>query len=285
MRKDSWHKSDTKSISEKVLGKVRPGESLSKKISTAQREFDGHIMTLSGIQNRLQKIHDSIFQKIMHAQRSNHPSHARAYAQELSHVRNMLNMVKGAKLSLEQVKIRLDTVTEFGDVVVTLSPCMSLIRGLAPSLSGIMPQANTSLNDLSQMLGDVMTESSMTGIDNGLEIGGSSEEALSILDEAHSAMMGAAKSAFPDIPTEIAGNSSGIASHIEHATNARAREAAQPSVESVYSATSAQAGERVGEGGYQQQQPEQQQQPPSIQASQPRQKTASNAEIKEAPVM
>ena len=66
----------------------------------------------------------------------------------------MNNMVSNAKLSMEQINIRLNTVSELGDVVVTLSPCMSVIKGLGVSLGGIMPQANSSMQDLSKILGD-----------------------------------------------------------------------------------------------------------------------------------
>ena len=38
---------------------------------------------------------------------------------------------------------------------------MSIIKGLSPSLSGIMPEANASMQDLSQILGDVMSGSAI----------------------------------------------------------------------------------------------------------------------------
>lgn len=200
---NSWDKSDAKSISKRMLEKVKPDESLSKKITMAQREFEIRIKQLDVTSGKLQKMHDAIFQKVMFAQRNNKISYARTYAQELAQVRKMLNMVNTAKLSLEQVKIRLDTVTEFGDVVVTLSPCMSLIRGLAPSISGIMPQASSSMSDLSQMLGDVMSGSTMGKVDTEAGLGASNDEALAILEEAHNVMVGDAQSAFPDVPTSV----------------------------------------------------------------------------------
>ena len=203
MLRDSWDNTGSKSISKRMFDKVRSEEPLTKRIAGAQREFDIQIAKLDVARGKMQKIHDTIFQKVMHAQRRNQVRYARAYAQELGQVRKMLTMVNGAKLSLEQVKIRLDTVTEFGDVVVTLSPCMSLIRGLAPSLSGIMPQASSSMNDLSEMLGDVIDGSSMGAMCSGMEVGASSEEARAILEEAHNVMVGKAQTAFPDVPAEF----------------------------------------------------------------------------------
>ena len=186
-----------------MIEKVKPDESLPKRIAIAQHQFEIQIKKLEGISSKLQKIHDALFQKVMIAQRHNKTSYARAYAQELVQVRNSLNMVNTGKLQLEQIKIRLDTVTEFGDVVVTLSPCMSIIQGLAPSISGIMPQANTSMSDLSSMLGDIISGSSMGQVGEA-ELGGNNEEAISILEEAHSVMVGHAQSAFPDVPSGVA---------------------------------------------------------------------------------
>ena len=211
MLRDSWDNAGRKSISKRMFDKVKSEEPLTKRIAGAQREFDIQIAKLDVARGKMQKIHDTIFQKVMHAQRRNQIRYARAYAQELGQVRKMLTMVNSAKLSLEQVKIRLDTVTEFGDVVVTLSPCMSLIRGLAPSLSGIMPQASSSMNDLSEMLGDVIDGSSMGAMCTGVEVGAGSEEARAILEEAHNVMVGKAQTAFPDVPAEFQSGKAGVA--------------------------------------------------------------------------
>jgi len=112
-------------------------------------------------------------------------------------------MVGGAKLSMEQVKLRLDTVSELGDVVVTLSPCMAIIKGLSPSLNGIMPEANASMQDLSQILGDVMSGSSVGVGDSMSMVPETNADTLAILEEAHSVIAGQTKSTIPDIPDSL----------------------------------------------------------------------------------
>jgi Snf7. len=144
-----------------------------------------------------------IFEKIVKAQRNNKNAYAQAYAGELAQVRKMKNMVSGAKLSIEQVKLRLDTVSELGDVVVTLSPCMSIIKGLAPSISGIMPEANASMQDLSSILGDVMSGSSMS-LGNDMTVSSETNaDTLAILEEAHNVISGQTKSSIPDVPENL----------------------------------------------------------------------------------
>ena len=203
MISNSWNKTEGESISQKVMGKVKPDEPLKNKIDFAQKKLQFQISKLDGINAKLQKKHDVIFEKIVNAQRNNKTSYAQAYAGELTQVRKMKNMVSGAKLSMEQVKLRLDTVSELGDVVVTLSPCMAIIKGLSPSLSGIMPEANASMQDLSQVLGDVMSGSSV-GIGDSMSMPTETNaDTLAILEEAHSVIAGQTKSSIPDVPDSL----------------------------------------------------------------------------------
>ena len=203
MISNSWNNPGRESISQKVMGRVKPEEPLKNKIDMAQKKLQFQISKLHSIDEKLQKKHDAIFEKIVNAQRNNKTSYAKAYAGELTQVRKMKNMVSGARLSMEQVKLRLDTVSELGDVVVTLSPCMSIIKGLSPSLSGIMPEANASMEDLSEILGDVMSGSSVE-MNDTFNVGNeTNSDTLAILEEAHGVIAGQTKSSIPEIPDSL----------------------------------------------------------------------------------
>lgn len=203
MLSNSWNRTEKESISQKMMGRVRPEEPLKNRIDVAQKKLQFQISKLEKIGEKLQMKHDVIFEKIVQAQKSNRNRYAHAYAGELAQVRKMKNMISGARLSMEQIRLRLDTVSELGDVVVTLSPCMSIIKGLSPSLSGIMPDANASMQGLSQILGDVMEGSSMNlGSDISVDTG-SNADTLAILEEAHDVIAGQTKSAIPDVPDSL----------------------------------------------------------------------------------
>ncbi|MCJ8306987.1 MAG: hypothetical protein HRU07_08075 [Nitrosopumilus sp.] len=203
MISNSWDNSSGESISQKVMGKVKPDEPLKNKIDFAQKKLQLQISKLEGINEKLQTKQDMIFGKIVKAQRNNKSAYAQAYAGELAQVRKMKNMVSGAKLSMEQVKLRLDTVSELGDIVVTLSPCMSIIKGLAPSISGIMPEANASMQDLSSILGEVMSGSTMS-LGNDMTVSSETNaDTLAILEEAHSVIAGQTKSSIPEVPEDL----------------------------------------------------------------------------------
>ncbi|MSS86547.1 MAG: hypothetical protein CK526_05525 [Thaumarchaeota archaeon] len=203
MLSNSWNKTQGESISHRLMSKVKPDEPIKNKIDFAQKQLQLQISKLAGINEKLTAKHDELFNKVVDAQRNNKPVYAQAYAGELTQVRKMKNMVSGAKLSMEQVKLRLDTVSELGDIVVTLSPCMSIIKGLSPSLTGLMPEAGLAMQDLSMILGDVMSGSSV-GMNNTFTTNTeTNSDTLAILEEAHGIIAGQTESAIPDIPSEL----------------------------------------------------------------------------------
>ena len=67
---------------------------------------------------------------------------------ELSQIRKMNKMITSAKLALEQIQLRLNTITELGDVIVTLSPAMSVIKNLQGGLTSMMPEAGQSFGKI-----------------------------------------------------------------------------------------------------------------------------------------
>jgi hypothetical protein len=66
-----------------------------------------------------------------------------------------------------------------------------------------MPEANASMQDLSQILGDVMSGSSLS-MGDGMSIGAETNaDTLAILEEAHSVIAGQTKSTIPEIPDSL----------------------------------------------------------------------------------
>ncbi len=203
MISNSWNKAEGESISQRVISGLKPAIPLKTRIEEAQKKLQIQISKLEGITEKLQKKDAGIFEKVVNAQKSHNNAYAQAYANELGQVRKMKNMVSGAKLAMEQIQLRLNTVSELGDVVVTLSPCMSIIKGLSPSLTGIMSDGTSSMQDLSEILGDVMMGSSIQGSDLMSTGNAASADSLAILEEAHSIIAGQTKSSIPDIPESL----------------------------------------------------------------------------------
>ena len=199
---DKWNalKSNEK-LSQAFMGRVKPEAPLKNRLDIAQKKLQLQITKLAEIDTKLQQRNNMFFEKIVDSKKTNNETYAKVYANELAEIRKHQKMVNNAKLSMEQIQIRLNTVSELGDVVVTLSPCMSLIKGLSTSLGGMMPSVSDSMQDLSNMLGDIVTGSSITHDGSLGQIESTNSDAQSILEEAQSIVEGQARQSMPEPPS------------------------------------------------------------------------------------
>jgi len=196
----NWREVKNGILSQKFLDRVRPEARLKNKMYDAGKKMESQILRLEQTHTKLKQNYDHVFKKIVDAKLIHNESRARTYAIELQEIKKAKNKIAEAKLAMEQIKLRLNTVSELGDIVVTLSPCMSLIKGLAPSISTLMPQMHTSMEDLTSMFSDMLTDSSlsqesMTPIHQG------NTDTDAILQEAHDVIEGKTRTAMPEPPT------------------------------------------------------------------------------------
>ena len=63
-----------------------------------------------------------------------------------------------AKLALEQITLRLRTVSELGDVVSTLGPAVGVLRSVRAGLTSVFPEAENELGEIGNMLSGIMIE-------------------------------------------------------------------------------------------------------------------------------
>ena len=187
-------------LSQKFMGTVKPEAPLKHRLDVAQKKLEMQITKLGQTEQKLKQKDSMFMDKIVEATKANNQSYAKMYANELAEIRKTNKTVSNAKLSMEQVQIRLNTVSELGDVVVTLSPCMSLIKGLSTSLGGMMPEVADSMQDLSSMLGDIVTGSTINHEGTMGEFTTSNNEAQSILDEAQAMVEGQTRQSMPEPP-------------------------------------------------------------------------------------
>jgi division protein CdvB (Snf7/Vps24/ESCRT-III family) len=123
----------------------------------------------------------------------------------LAEVRKMEKLVMNAKLALDQVQLRLRTVTEFGDIVATLGPVIGVLRSVRTGLVGVLPEAENELGDISNMLSGLMFD---VGQSSGLSLNFNSvnEDAAKILAEAATVAEQKINANLPDLPSGLSAN-------------------------------------------------------------------------------
>ena len=194
----------SESIRDKLREAAQSQTPLKPRIEEAQKKLQIQISKLDSISFKLQEKDKVIFNRIVNAMQ-NHDSHyGKLLSGELSQIRKTNKMVNSAKLAFEQIQLRLNTMTELGDVVVTLSPAMSVIKGIQGGLASMMPQADQSFGQISDLLGNIMSESGQLTATAAaapeITNTGLNEEAMKILEEASTMIEENTKSKFPDLP-------------------------------------------------------------------------------------
>ena len=189
-------------IRDKLREAAQSQTPLKLRIEEAQRKLQIQIAKLDGISSKMQEKDKVIFGRIVKAMQ-NHDSHyGKLLSGELSQIRKIIKMLDSAKVAFEQIQLRLNTMTELGDVVVTLNPAMNAIKGIQGGLSSMMPQADQSFGQISDLLGNIMTDSSQAS-NMTAAIDSSSikldEQALDILQEATFLVEENTRDKFPDL--------------------------------------------------------------------------------------
>ena len=149
---NKWIKPQTDNKGIKILEGIRPQSPLKPRIEDAQKKLEIQISKLDNISVKTIEKDQVVFKRIVQAVQNHEVQYAKVLSGELSQIRKMGKMVNSAKLALEQIHLRLNTITELGDVVVTLSPAMSVIKGIQGKLSTMMPEADQSLTQISESI-------------------------------------------------------------------------------------------------------------------------------------
>ena len=194
----------SESIRDKLREAAQSQTPLKPRIEEAQKKLQIQISKLDSISFKLQEKDKVIFNRIVNAMQ-NHDSHyGKLLSGELSQIRKTNKMVNSAKLAFEQIQLRLNTMTELGDVVVTLSPAMSVIKGIQGGLKTMLPEADQSFGQISELLGGIMSGSSQMASSSEIVGAGVSsisldEEAVDIMQEASAIVEENTRGKFPDL--------------------------------------------------------------------------------------
>jgi division protein CdvB (Snf7/Vps24/ESCRT-III family) len=197
---NNWTKPQGESVGHKLLEGIKPQTPLKPRIEEAQKKLQMQISKLDGIASKLQEKDHLVFKRIVQAMQNHDNHYAKVLSSELSQVRKMNKMASSAKLALEQIQLRLNTLTELGDVVVTLSPAMSVIKGIQGGLSSMMPEADQSFGQISNILGSIMADSGQIPTAEIAESNMINEDAMEIIEEASAIVEEDMKVKLPDLP-------------------------------------------------------------------------------------
>ena len=188
----------------RVKDAVKPPGPLKPRLDFAVRRIELQVQKLDQATERFSQRDKTIFARIVDAYTKHDTSRANVFANELAEIRKMERLIINARLALEQIVLRLRTVSELGDVVSTLGPAVSVLRSVKSGLVSVFPEAENELGEIGNMLSGIMIEAGQ-GSGMTLSFDSVNEDAAKILTEASTVAEQRIKEKFPDLPPGIPG--------------------------------------------------------------------------------
>ncbi len=186
-------------LTTRIRETVRPAGPLKPRIDFAVRRIDMQIQRLDKASDRFTERDKSIFTRIVQAYSKHDMTRANVFANELAEIRKMEKMIMHARLALEQIVLRLRTVSELGDVVTTLAPAVGVLRTVKSGMASIFPEAEKELGQIGTLLSGIIVDAGhSTGLTLNFET--VNEDAQKILNEAASVAEQKIKDKFPELP-------------------------------------------------------------------------------------
>ena len=196
----TWARQETQSVTGKLREAVKPQGALKPRIQTAVNKLQVQISKMDSMLTKLHERDAQLFQRVVTAMQQHDTSTSRVLSNELAEIRKVTKMLGNARMSLEQVQLRLTTIHDLGDAMVAIGPAMSTMKGLKSSLGRFMPEADAELNAMSQTLNGLMMDS-LAGDSFNMESDASSEETEKILQEASAVAEQQIGEKFPSVPS------------------------------------------------------------------------------------
>jgi division protein CdvB (Snf7/Vps24/ESCRT-III family) len=189
-------------LTTRIKETVRPPPPLKPRLEMAVKRIELQINKLDQASERFSQRDKSMFAKVVEAYSKHDMEHARVFANELAEIRKMEKMIMNAKLALEQIALRLRTVTELGDVITTLAPAVGVLKSIRVGLSSFMPEADRELSEIGDLLSGIVIEAGQTtGLTLNFEA--ANEDAQRILTEAAAVAEQRIKEKFPELPSVL----------------------------------------------------------------------------------
>lgn len=198
----NWEKKKSDGLGERLRTAFSNPGPLKPRLDGLLRQIQIVMAKLDGSMAKIRDRDSALFAKTVAAVQKHENQRASMFANELAEVRKMGQMVTQSRLALEQIVLRLNTITEMGDIVTTLAPATSIVRNVKQDILGVMPEAESEMGEVSSLLSGILVDAgSIGGYTMNFET--ANEEAERALSEAAAVAESRMKEKFPDVPQSL----------------------------------------------------------------------------------
>ena len=199
---EKWKNREDTSYASKIRNIGKPSHGLKHQIEVVTQKIEVQTRTLDNAVKRFGNRDADLFARVTKALSERDALRAKMLANELAEIRKVEKMLLQAQLSLESVSLRLNTVSELGDLVTVLSPVANVFGSVREGLSTVFPEADREMGNIGNLLSDILSSTNQN-IDLPTNVGKVDAEAEKILQEAELTAEKRLRARLPDVGSTI----------------------------------------------------------------------------------
>lgn len=196
---NQWNKEAKKDPTEKIRESLRTQKPLKPTMETAKNRLGIQTQRLDTLLEKLKSKDRTLFDQIVTHLQNHDSQQSKMLSNELSQVRRTIKTISQLKMSLEQVHMRLESTIDIGDALTALKPAVGTLSKVKTGLTGLMPNVDTELGEISDVFSDIMANANSSS-DIGFAMNPSGGDVNNIIAEASVVAEQRVTDNFPDVP-------------------------------------------------------------------------------------
>ena len=162
----------------KLIQDLIPNSHVKPRIESVMNDTQLQISKLDVKILKIKEREETLFNKVVDAMKSHDITHTKILSVKLARLRKNQLTLNQARIALEQVSMRISTIHVLSEIMETLEPAMSPVKGLKSDFEISVPSTDTELNYMQMLTNSILSDSNQNNeIDIiGMNIGELSEK-------------------------------------------------------------------------------------------------------------
>ena len=177
----------------------KPGGPLKPRLDAVRRKIQVQIDRLEELHSIHNLKDNEILAKLMVSINENNSQRSTLLSSELAKARRLSRVLLLSSVALEQLISKLSSASDFGNLVIVLSPAMAVVKNLRSSITPYVPEMEGELGVISELLSGILVDAGQVG---GFTINfeTANEEAVRLIGEASQVVDQKIKEEFSNAP-------------------------------------------------------------------------------------
>jgi division protein CdvB (Snf7/Vps24/ESCRT-III family) len=141
----------------------KPGGPLKPRLDAVEKKIKVQIDRLEELRG-LSRLKDmAILTKLTDSLNDNNSQHLTLLSSELTRSRQLARVLLLSCVSLEKLIVKISSASDFGNLVMVLSPAMAVMKNLRSSIASYVPEMEEELGIISELLSGILVDAGQVG--------------------------------------------------------------------------------------------------------------------------